>query len=141
MKKMNFTITFRYKIPIFTIKSSNIKTKTISVSATSSLKYGFSTVSFLPIFGSQWLGESEQTFRYNGCLTVMNGIRDGQQLAKMKTGFSDFVGPEITFCISDLEAYALIIFSFLYPNLSNKLAHLLKNSVDVNVNRKNAKKH
>ena len=45
-EKMNFTITFRYKIPIFTIKSSNIKTKTISVSATSSLKYGFSTVSF-----------------------------------------------------------------------------------------------
>ena len=115
MKKMNFTITFRYKIPIFTIKSSNIKTKTISVSATSSLKYGFSTVSFLTIFGSQWLGESEQTFRYNGCLTVMNGIRDGQQLAKMKTGFSDFVGPENTFCISDLEAYPLIIFIFLAP--------------------------
>ena len=40
----------------------------------------------------------------------MNGIRDGQQLAKMKTGFSDFVGPENTFCISDLEAYPLIIF-------------------------------
>jgi len=38
----------------------------------------------LNIFGSQWLGESEQTFRYNGCLTVMNDIREGQQLAKMK---------------------------------------------------------
>ena len=95
----------------------------------------------MDIFGSQWLGESEQTFRYNGCLTVMNGIRDGQQLAKMKTGFSDFVGPEITFCITDLEAYPLIIFSFLYPHWSNKLAHKLKNSADVNVNRKNAKKH
>ena len=63
----------------------------------------------------RYLGKSEQTFRYNGCLTVMNGIRDGQQLAKMKTGFSDFVGPENTFCISDLEAYPLIIFIFLAP--------------------------
>ena len=36
------------------------------------------------IFGSQWLGKSEKTFRYNGCLTVMNDIREGQQLAKMK---------------------------------------------------------